>query len=457
MPRVPFGTGAYRRDAGHFAEIRCVNMFAETTPTAEGNVALISRWGLTSHASHGDGPADAVMRREGVFGSDLFTVSGSGLYRGSTLLGTIAGTGPVSWAFSDLELVLTRGGSAYSYNGTDLAAIAFPDSADVTAVTFLAGLFVFARADSAKFYWSAVLDGRTINALDFATAESSPDPLRDVITMRGNLYLLGSETIETWFPTGDVDLPFTRVDQRLYPKGVIATGCALELDNTLFLIGSDGLVYRLGEVLERLSDHGIEERIQNSDSYKAFSIETEGHKNFVVRLSQGTWAYDAATQQWWEIRSYGRNNFRGQCAVSAGLDVYLGDDEDGTVWTLTETPEDGGDTLESLFMAGFRIAGGTQPIDNLQLEANVGWTEYLTGQGADPVVEMRASRDAGATWGNWRSSKLGQQGRYRNRARWTRLATFDAPGALFEFRITDPAPRRVSGVTVNEAGGGRSR
>ena len=208
---------------------------------------------------------------------------------------------------------------------------------------------------------------------------------------------------------------------------------------------------------ERLSDHGIEERIAGSDNRFAFLIETEGHKFFCVRLDGGTWAYDANTQQWCEFASYGRDNWRAQCAVAAGLPVYLGDDEDGTIWTLAEAPTDDGDTLESRWTAGFRIAGGVQAIDNLLVEANVGWTGDLSGQGEDPVLEMRASRDAGATWGAWRSAALGRQGKHRNRARFTRCGSFDFPGALFEFRITDPAPRRVSGVLVNEAGGGRSR
>lgn len=455
--RIPFGIGAYRRDAGHFAELKCINMFAEKSPTTEGQVALIGRWGLLSSASYGSGPVVAVMWKSGVFNSDLFTLSGVDLYRGATLIGTINGSGPVSFAFSDLELVVTRGQSAWSYDGTDLAEIAFPDGANVRAVAFVAGLFVFVRDESGKFYWSAVLDARTIDALDFATAESSPDPLRDIVVMRGNVFLLGASTIEVWYVTGALDLPFTRVDQRLYPIGVIATGCARELDNTLFLIGHDGLVYRLDEVAQRLSDHGIEERVGESAAYSTFTIEYQGHKFFCIRLDQGTWCYDAATGQWCEFASYGRDNFAAQCAVVVERVVYLGDDTAGTVWTFTDTPQDDGAALEGRWTAGVRIDGGTQVIDNLQVDANVGWTEFLSGQGADPLIEMRASRDAGATWGNWRSAPLGRQGHYRNRARWTRMGMFDSPGALLEFRITDPSPRRVSGVMANEAGGGRSR
>lgn len=455
--RIPFGIGAYRRDAGNFAELKCVNMFVEKSPTSEGEAALIGRWGLLSSVTRGAGPIHALMQKAGVFNGDLFTLSDNALYRGAALLGSIDGDGPVSFAFSDLELVLTRGAQAWSYDGTDLAAIAFPDAANVTAVAFTAGLFVYAREGSGKFYWSAVLDGRSIDPLDFATAESSPDPLRDLLVMRGNLYLLGSNTIEVWFPTGALDLPFTRIDQRLYPIGVIAAGCARELDNTLFLIGNDGLVYRLDDVAQRLSDHGIEERIEDSASYLTFTIEYQGHKFFCIRLDQGSWCYDAATGQWCEFASYGRTNWRAQCAVAVDQVIYLGDDEGGTVWTFQDTPEDDDGIVEARWTGGFRIPGGTAVLDNLYVDASVGWTEFQSGQGENPLIEMRASRSAGAQWTDWRTARLGMQGRYRNRARWTRLGIFDMPGVLLEFRITDPSPRRVSGVYANEAGGGRSR
>jgi hypothetical protein len=130
----------------------------------------------------------------------------------------------VSWAASDIELVVCRGGHAYSYNGVNLAAIAFPDTANVTAVTFLAGLFVFARASSHKFYWSAVLDARTIDPLDFASAESSPDWLLDALAAGDVLYLGGKDSIEAWYPTGDGTLPFLRISQRTTTMGVAATG-----------------------------------------------------------------------------------------------------------------------------------------------------------------------------------------------------------------------------------------
>jgi hypothetical protein len=453
---IKFGASAYRRTNGRLPELRLVNMFLESMPASDGGVVLLSRRALVASTSAGTGPVTGVHWRDGLFGGDVFCVSGGVLYRGTTALGAIAGTGPVSFASSDFELVITAGAAAYSYNGTDLAPIAFPDGASVAAVAIIGDMFVFLRAGTHKFYWSAVLDGRTVDPLWFASAEAAPDALLDIVAIGDALWLLGSSTIESWILTGDLDLPFERIDQRLYRKGTAATGCAIDVDNAMFWIGSDCVVYRASEVPLRVSDHGIEERIARSTSRSAFSFSQEGHVFFCVRLDDATFAYDAATQQWCEFTSYGRANFRARCAASKGSDVLLGDDASGSLWGLSGSSEPDG-AFERLFTAAFRIAGGAAQVHRLNVDVNVGWTELLDGQGSDPQLEMRYSRDAGATWSDWDASSMGRQGHYRERPEWRALGMFDFPGAMFEFRCTDPVDLRLSGVFVNEAGGGRSR
>ena len=69
----------------------------------------------------------------------------------------------------------------------------------------------------------------------------------------------------------------------------------------------------------------------------------------------------------------------------------------------------------------------------LDLEPGVG---LVDGQGEDPQVMLRISRDGGHTWGNelWRSA--GQIGEYRWRAIWYRLGV--ARDAVFEVSMSDP-------------------
>jgi hypothetical protein len=109
------------------------------------------------------------------------------------------------------------------------------------------------------------------------------------------------------------------------------------------------------------------------------------------------------------------------------------------------------------FTAGAPLSGGSVRVGNLAIRTNVGSTGYLSGGSADPVAEMRFSRDAGRTWSSWRPTTLGQQGQYRQVAEWRALGLFDAPGMLFEFRCSDNVDFRVSGATINERIGGRSR
>lgn len=138
-----------------------------------------------------------------------------------------------------------------------------------------------------------------------------------------------------------------------------------------------------------------------------------------------------------------------------GRTVILGDDSTGQIWSF-EGFLDGSEPLVREFTGAFPVRGAIH-VDNLEVESNSGWTDELAGQGADPVLEMRSSRDGGATWGHYRSASLGRQGEYRTRTRYRALGMFDAPAAVFGFRCSDPVPLRVSSVKVNEAGGGRSR
>ncbi len=155
--------------------------------------------------------------------------------------------------------------------------------------------------------------------------------------------------------------------------------------------------------------------------------------------------------------SFGATNWRANCAAVSTTGVVFGDDTDGRIWSFGAGFADDGSTLERRFTAGIALKGGALSFDNVQVEANVGRTTFLTGDGSSPVIEMRSSRDAGATWSSWRAAEMGSQGNYRTRSIWKRCGLFDAPGALFEFRVTDPVPLRISRVTFNEPLGGRAR
>lgn len=456
MANLFYGKSAYARERGNMPELPVINMFVEPSPSSPDSVVLQSRAPLVEDAEAGAGPVHGVFQSDGVLDGDTFAVSGSALYRGAVLIGSIDGTGPVRFAASDSELLVCRGAGLWSYNGFNLVRVTYPDDVNVKWVAYLAGYFFAGYGDTGQFQFSAIEDGRTWDGLDFATAENEPDAILDAQVVNDVLVLIGPRTVEFWPKTGDSTIPVAPTEGRTYQCGVKATGASCLFDNTFSFVGETGLVYVGGNIPIRISDAGIEERIAASTSWALFSFFFEGAEYLALRLSQGTWIYSAATQQWSEFQSYGRGNWRAQCATMVGGAPLFGDDASGTLWRFGSGYVDAGGVLERRFRAAAPVSGSAS-INNIRLTVNVGETPNLTGQYADPVAEIRSSNDQGRTWTGWRSSPLGAQGNYRQRVEWRRLGLFDDPGAVFEFRCTDPVPFRVAGVMANEPGGGRSR
>lgn len=451
--RIPYGARSYRR--GQLPELRLVNMFVEQSPTDETGVVLLSRKGLELSATRGTGTIRGIFQQANVFSGDTFVVSGSTLYRNTTSIGTITGSGPVSFAAgSSNELAINSGASIHRYDGATLVAVTFPDSANVRKILFHDGLYLALRDGTHKWYWSAVLDADTWDALDFASAESKPDTLLDAEVLNDVLWLFGQETTEPWANTGNADAPYQRIELGLLSKGIHSTGALVELDQALHFVGNDNIVYTLrGGQPERISDHSIEEQIAASATVSCFGFIDQGHSFVCVRLSDRTIAHDVATREWTEMSS-ANGNWLAQCATRPGDSPTFGG-ANGKLYTLSGWDEDG-DELERLFTAAIPLEESLI-VDNLRVHANVGMTGVLTGQGSDPLIEVALSRNAGRTWADMEPARLGVAGEYRARPQWRRLGMFDAPGAMFRFRVTDPVPLRVSGVFINEAGGGRSR
>lgn len=457
MTALLYGTRAYQRNNGNLPELKLRNMFLESSPTSEEGVILLSRKGFIIHQSLGSSPVDGLFSQENVFDGSLFAVSGGSLYKDGTLVGTISGSDPVSFAAgSATELLICAGESLHRYDGSALTVVTFPDTSNVSSVVFHDGLYIASKKGANQFYWSDVLDGSTWDALSFASAEAKPDNILDLKIVNDFLYIFGSETIERWANTGVADAPYSRVEGAIINKGVKDTGASTGFENSIFFVDNDGIVYILDEGLRRVSDNGIEEKIKQSATVSTFTFIEEGHIFFCLRLDTRSFLYDLTTQEWCEFTSYGKTNWRAQCACVSNSVTVFGDSEEGVIWEFSGWT-DNDQPLERLFTAAFPVKGGTVTIDNLMIEANVGWTEDLTGSYTNPVIEMRASRDAGVNWGSFREAHLGEQGNYRVRPRWRRLGMFDFPGGMFEFRLTDPTSFRVSTVMVNEEGGGRSR
>jgi hypothetical protein len=467
MPEIPFVTSAYKRDNGDQPLLRRVNMLVEANPTKQ-TPDLISRLPLVEDYTAGSGPIWGEFQQDGALDGDTFTVSGTQLYRNTTLIGTIAGSGPVRMAASSKELVIVRTQTyqAYSYNGTDLQIVALADGdrpvIGYRSVAFVSGLFIYVAVTDGTvpdhyWFWSAPLDGRTIDDLDFAAAESEADALLDALARNDVLYLLGGTSGEVWRLTGVATLPFSRISMTGTGRGVFSANCAEVMDNTVYFAGNDRMVYRMEDVAKRVSNHAVEEALRASTTCRTFQWAYEGHLFLAIRLDTSTWALDLANGDWGEFATYGRDNWAACCAVTINGIPRFGDDTTGKLWTFGAhgNADSDAEAFERLFTAGFPLTSGPAPVDNILVDGNAGSVQLETGLGSDPRLECRASRDGGKTWTTWRSTRFGRKGEYRRNVRYGGFGSFGPPGALFQFRLADLAPLRISYVRVNESLAGR--
>jgi hypothetical protein len=459
------GRGAFSRDRGAFPPWRQENCLLEPSKTDPKGYNILSRPPLAAYYTWGTGAVHGVFQRDGLFGGDLFAVIGTApnrvLYRNGVSKGTINGTGPISWAGGFAELVVTGGATAYSYNGTgNAAAIVFPDSADVRAVNWMFRRFYFVRKASGRFYWSNLDDGRTVDALNYATAEGEPDELLDIKRVGDVFWMLGVSTGEAWVQTGDPDLPVTRIVQRNLNRGVQDTGCSEEIEGTVYLISSDGLVGRITEGFERVSDNSLEEKIAASTTGSTFFFQFEGKPILCIRLDSGTHGLDLSMDHQPVVFStMGQTMWAPKCAVNVGSEPLFGDDTDPIIYRFDETSstDSGFDEMRRVFSAGLPLNTQPMPIGNVIVSGNNGAAQVETGEQADPYLEMRVSRDGGRTFPISKSARWGQMGEYLRKARFGSCGSFNPPGFLAEFTLLACTPLRIDSVRANEDLAGRGR
>jgi hypothetical protein len=199
-----------------------------------------------------------------------------------------------------------------------------------------------------------------------------------------------------------------------------------------------------------LSNAGLEAEIEASADVSLWTFWLEGTEFLALRLDTATWVMPERTKTWHEFASYGETNWLPVCYAGGRFGASSG----GGVLQWSTGHLDMGGVLERRFRAGAPLNSGSLLINNLALRTNPGNTPYLSGDYAEPCVEMRLSRDAGRTWGSWREASLGRQGEYRKKVQWIGCGMFGQPGILAEFRVTDPVDFRVSDVLLNEPVGG---
>ena len=238
------------------ADARMINLFPEIVPEGGKEPAFLQRCpGLNFQGTVGLGPIRGLWAHQ-TNGADFYVASGNeffqvdGLNETARKVGNISGTGPVSIADNGVQLFIACGEKGYIYNeSTDtFAQITDPDFKGATTVCYLDGYFVFNPPNSQEIWVSQLLDGTSVEPLDFASAEGSPDGVVGIINDHKELWIFGTDTTEVWYNAGTADFPLAPIQGAFNEVGCVAAFSIAKLDNSIFWLGTDprgqGVVYR---------------------------------------------------------------------------------------------------------------------------------------------------------------------------------------------------------------------
>lgn len=447
-----------------------VNLFAEVVPEGGKDAAFLSRApGLRLLATLGDGPVRGLWSTPHA----AYAVSGDGFYKidsswTATRIGSVSGNGPVSIADNGTQMFIACNGPSFIYNMVTgiLSEISDIDFPGAVSVGYLDGYFVFNEPNSQRIWVTSLLDGSSIDPLDFASAEGSPDHVVGLIVDHREAWIFGTNSVEVWYDAGGADFPLQRIQGAFNEIGCLTPYSVAKLDNGLFWLGSDargqGIVYRsTGYTGRRVSTHAVEWQIQQYSSLSdavAYTYQQDGHAFYVLIFptANTTWVYDATTDAWHERAGFSEGAFtrhRSNCQASFSNEIVVGDYANGNIYAFDlDTYSDNG-SIQKWLRSWRALPTGQNNLTRtsqhtLQLDCETG-VGLNTGQGSDPQAMLRWSDDGGHTWSNEHLTSMGRIGEYGYRAFWRRLGmTMKIRDRVYEVSGTDPVKVTIMGAQL---------
>lgn len=302
--------------------------------------------GLKPYQQIGTGPIRGMHDLEG----GRFIVSGRYLYRISTTgvgvpIGVIPGTGRVQMTHNQFQtgnqLLVENGegGGGYVYDSTNgsfqkITDEGYPGSISSDYLdSFLLGVEPLGRF----WFHSDLANATSYNTLDRYEAEASPDRIVGLAVSQFEVVVFGQRTIEFFYNAGTSTGTFQNRRQTI-TRGCASRHTIAKLDNTLFWLGDDGIVYRMNGYSAQPVSTGPMHRAfagLNWSNAFAYTWEDRGFKVYYLTFPGGkTWGYDVVSGLWTRRGSFGLDRWRLTHTVKWGNDWYGGDFQNGRTWNL---------------------------------------------------------------------------------------------------------------------------
>lgn len=406
--------------------------------------------------------------------SELLVVAGRGLYSVSpsqavTLIGGIASDGLVTMARNrqspDPQAVIVSEGQWYIYQGGTLTPGSDPDLRSPIYVTQKDGYFVFLAADG-TFTLSGI-DDTTIDGLDFANAQSSPDGGVALATRGTDLIIFGQNSTEFYTNTGNPDFPFERQAYRgfgCYTAGSVAEITAQiqnsMVDSVIWAATDEkgkytGIYMLTGYEAQKISNYDIDREIEKDPSpgeIRAFGWTENGHVFYNIKGSTYSHTFDTVEGVWHDRQSATKGFWRAVAHETFRGQTIFGNSENGTLYRSSiDLYDAAGETVEMEIRLPLTHAWPYELICNRFAVDSVPGVGLVSSDAhlSDPQIMFDYSTDGGRNFGLVDGRSLGAAAQTMQNLEWWALGTIPRQGTVFRLRISSGVRRCVMGVAID--------
>lgn len=507
MPPLMLAQRSNPTRTGHEGVARLENMIVEDNgEDAKQQFSLHAASGLEEWAS----PSGAVEIRAMITADPyLYVVAGRVLYRieasGTAVeLGGIPTDGLVTMAVNRRSPVADIGivsdGLYYVVRSGVLQQVNDVDLPPACSIAVLDGQFILPGYDN-RWFISGVDDGLTIDALDFASAESSPDANVRAAVVGQEAVLLGAQSAE-WWQSATSDFPFARVTARnvgCYAAGSVANVLLMRegqaVGDVLIWAGTDqrgsyaGVYMAQGYQPVKISPAGLDRAIEaetDHDSIRSFAWVEGGKSYYAIVGSTFSWQFDT-TGRWYQRSSYNLPRWRVQTVAAFAGMLVAGDYDNGKIYRMHRDiqDEDGSHLVCTVVLPPVHAFPHGIVFDRLDIDVtpgvglvhDFGNDDYLTADDGstdlevdgtatdltpdireapdtyannmadvEPLVMIDWSDDGGQSWRGQRSVTLGRAGETSARVSTTRLGSCSQGGRSFRLSCSANVVRAIHAV-----------
>ncbi len=311
------------------------------------------------------------------------------------------------------------------------------------------------------FYSDTPYDNAAWDALDYASAEQSQDPITGMIVAGNYLYFFGPNSFEMWTSTDDVDLPFTRAFATAGSIGLHAPKSLARIGNGIYFIGTTNQGNKAaytnsGTEMIKISTIALEQEWSKNDISDCTSwvYSDRGHDFVIFNFDalDKTYVYDVNQKMWHERASRDQitdtlHRWEPNFCVQRSGEIIVGDRYSTKLYIMSSeySTENGNNILRVRTTSHINAQQLPIRFDAVRFDMDTGHginTEDQANRYTQaPSIMFRYSYDRGHTWGSENRQTFGATGEYQRTVEYTKLGV--SRNLTVEFKISDPCKTSI--------------